>query len=161
MNLKSLTRQQRLILGGALLFNVVVLGVLAWLILSTPNTVEPLPQVNEPNNTVECENNVALSLRQTGISASVTISHLESVQVYVDGADASAAWSVLNVMPTLKNFACGPYSIIRIDVPDPEQRPHLRLVLEATWADMLAWTNGSINDGQMSDRMKRRSYEMP
>lgn len=159
--LKSLTRQQRLILGLALLTNVIVLGVLVWLVTSPSFQPEPLPQVTEPANTVECENNAALNLRQQGISGSITINRTESIQVYVDSSDASTAWNVFSTTMTLLRYNCGPYAVVRVDVPDPDQRPNLRLVLEVNWADVQAWANGSMDDGQLSNRMRRRVYQTP
>lgn len=159
--LNSLTRQQRLILGLALLLNVIVLGVLVWLVTSSSSQPESFPQPTEPSNTVECENNAALNLRQQGISGSITINRTESIQVYVDSSDASTAWNVFSTTMTLLRYNCGPYAIVRVNVPDPDQRPNLRLVLEVNWADVQSWANGSIDDGQLSDRMRRRVYQTP
>ncbi|HET7377458.1 MAG TPA: hypothetical protein VFK30_12165 [Anaerolineae bacterium] len=159
--LNSLTRQQRLILGLALLMNVIVLGVLVWLVTSPSVLPEPLPQPTEPGNTIECENNAALNLRQQGISGSITINRTESIQVYVDSSDASTAWNVFSTTLTLLRYNCGPYAVVRVNVPDPDQRPNLRLVLEVNWADVQSWANRSIDDGQLSDRMRRRIYQTP
>jgi hypothetical protein len=156
-SLSSLTRQQRLVLGAAFLFNVAILTTLIWLVSSTPPIAPPPPI--EPNNTIECENNAALSLRQQGVSGSVTISGSESIQVYINGTHAGAAWNVFSTTTTLMTEACGPYQVVRVDVPDPDQRPKTRLRLEVNWPDVRAWADGSIDDGQLSDRMRRRLYQ--
>jgi hypothetical protein len=160
-NLSSLTRQQRLVLGAVLVFNVIVLGVLIWLVFST--SVEPLPRVRSigPSNTIECETNAALTLRQQGISGSITISGSESIQVFVNGTDAGAAWNVFSTTLTLLRFDCGPYAVVRVDVPDPNQQPNTRLILETNWPDVKAWATGSLDDGQLADRMRRRLYQTP
>lgn len=157
-SLGSLTRQQRLVLGAALLINVAILGILIWLVFSSTTPPVALTPI-EPNNAIECENNAALSLRQQGVSGSVTISGSESIQVYINGTNAGAAWNVFSTTATLLNYGCGPYQIVRVDVPDPDQRANTRLRLEANWPDVQAWAGGSIDDGQLSDRMRRRLYQ--
>jgi hypothetical protein len=157
-SLGSLTRQQRLVLGAALLTNVAILGILIWLVFSsTIPTIAPPPI--EPNNAIECENNAALSLRQQGVSGSIMISGSESIQVYINGADAGAAWNVFSTTATLLNYGCGPYQVVRVDVPDPDQRSNTRLRLEVSWLDVQAWANDLIDDGQLSERMRRQVYQ--
>lgn len=156
--LGSLTRQQRRVLGIAFLVNVVILGALIWLVFSTPAApIAPAPIA--PNNTVECEDDAALSLRQQSVSGSIYISGTESIQVFVDGTDAGAAWTVFSTTLALLNAGCGPYQTIRVDVPDPDQRPNTRLILEVSWPDAQAWATKQIDDGQLSDRMRRRLYQ--
>lgn len=159
-SLGALTRQQRLILGAALIFNVIVLAALIGLVFSNPAPA-PLPPPIGPSNTIECENNAALHLRQQGVSGSVTISSSESIQVFVNDADASAAWNVFSTTLTLLRFNCGPYTSVRVDVPDPNLRPNMRLILEVNWPDVLAWANHTLDDGQLADRMRRRVYQRP
>jgi hypothetical protein len=159
--LGALTRQQRLVLGAALLLNVIILGVLIWLVLSTPSEPLPRPAPIGPNNSIECENNAAFNLRQQGVSGSIMISGSESIQVYVNGTDAGAAWNVFSTTVTLLRFNCGPYATVRVDVPDPNLRPNTRLMLDVSWPDVQAWANGTIDDGQLSDRMRRRLYQTP
>ena len=160
-SLSSLTRQLRWVLGAALVFNVIVLGVLIWLVVST--AAEPLPLVTSlgPSNTIECENNAALNLRQQGVSGSVTISGSHSLQVFINDTNASAAWTVFSTTLTLLKFNCGPYSIVRVDVPDPNLRPNTRLILDVNSTDIQAWSNNTLDDGQLSDRMRRRLYQTP
>ena len=159
-SLGALTRQQRLMLGAALLVNVIILGALIWLIFSNPTPPPPAPPIG-PSNSIECENNAALALRQQGVSGSITISGSESIQIYVNGADAGAAWNVFSTTLSLPRFNCGPYAVVRVDVPDPNQRPNTRLVLDVNWPDIQAWVNGALDDGQLSDRMRRRLYQTP
>ncbi len=158
-SLGSLTRQQRLVLGVALLLNVIILGALVWLVFSNVPASTPSPAPIIPNNSIECENNAALSLRQQGVSGSVTISGSESIQVYINGPDAGAAWNVFSTTATLLAYGCGPYQMVRVDVPEPDQRANTRLRLEVNWSDVQAWVAGSIDDGQLSDRMRRQLYQ--
>jgi hypothetical protein len=160
-SLGALTRQQRLMLGAALLVNVIILGVLVWLVFSNPVQPPPQPLLIGPGNSIACENNAALNLRQQGVSGSITISGSESILVYVNGTDAGAAWNVFSTTVTLLRFNCGPYAVVRVDVPDPNQRPNTRLVLAVNWPDIQAWANNTLDDGQLSDRMRRRLYQTP
>jgi hypothetical protein len=57
------------------------------------------------------------------------------------------------------NTNCGPYNNVQVDVPDPDKHPNTRLILDVNWPDIQAWANGTIDDGQLSDRMRRRLYQ--
>jgi hypothetical protein len=77
--------------------------------------------------------------------------------VTVDGP-AAHAWDVFSATTRLAQTGCGPYNLIRVDVPDPEARPNVRLVLELTGPELQFWANGTLDDGQLAERMRRQVY---
>lgn len=148
----ALTRQQRLIIGGVFALNaVIMLGLLGLLLTDVPPQPLAWPDIYAP-----CEANVALRLRQQGVAASVTITQ-SAMLVTVNGPTAQA-WDVFSVTTRLAQTGCGPYNLIRVDVPDPEARPNVRLVLELTGLELQYWADGVLSDGQLADRMRRQVY---
>jgi hypothetical protein len=59
----------------------------------------------------------------------------------------------------LSRLNCGPYNLVRVDVPDPTGQPALRLVLELTGLEVQYWADGQLTDGQLSERMRRLQYQ--
>ena len=148
----SLARGQRLILIGLLVFNGLII-IAAVLLLSLPQPeVLPQPDVGAP-----CEANAALGLRQSGVAASVSITN-QIMLVTIDGT-SDQAWDVFSTTSKLVNMGCGPYNLIRVDVPDPEGRPNTRLVYELTGLEVQYWTAGQLNDLQLAERMRRQIYQ--
>lgn len=154
--LAALSRRQRLALLLAGLLNVLVLGGSLLLVLA--DAPLPLTTITTPDNSAQCEANAALKLRQHGIAASVAITQ-QTLLVTVIGPDAAAAWDVFSVTVQLAALHCGPYNLIRIDVPDPDQRPAYRLVLELTSPELQAWADGRLTDGQLAERTRRQLYQ--
>jgi hypothetical protein len=154
--LSTLSRRQRLALLIVGLLNVLVIGGLLLLVL----TDAPPPPIatTAPDNSAPCEANAALGLRQHGVAASVAITQ-QALLITVIGPDAAAAWDVFSVTVQLAAIHCGPYNLIRVDVPDPEQRPTYRLVLEVTGAELQAWADGRLTDGQLAERTRRQLYQ--
>lgn len=152
----SFTRQQKIALTLVLALNVLALGGLVALLL----TNQPLETIGvaAPDNTVQCESDFALDLRQNGVAATVAITN-QALLVYVVGPDASAAWDVYSATTKLERSNCGPYNLVRVDVPDPEQRPALRLILELTGLELQAWSEGRLTDVQLSERTRRQLYQ--
>jgi hypothetical protein len=155
--LSSLTRRQRLTLGAIAAFNFIVLGALAVLLLS--NTPLPVDQPSGPDNSADCEQSAALTLRQDGVAGTVSIVGRQLIQVNITGPDAGAAWNALSMTVKMVDAGCGPYNLIRVDVPDPDGRPNTRLLVELSWPEVEAWSKGKFDDGQLSERMRRRLYE--
>ena len=137
--------------------NLVVLGGLV--LLLTANDLPPsLALTPGPDNSAACEANAALGLRQQSVAASVSIT--DSVLfVNVIGPDAAAAWDVFSVTAKLHRLNCGPYNLVRVDVPDPTGQPASRLVLELTGLEVQYWADGQLTDGQLSERMRRLQYQ--
>ncbi|HZY40686.1 MAG TPA: hypothetical protein VFF59_01665, partial [Anaerolineae bacterium] len=100
----------------------------------------------------------ALGLRQRGVAASVAITR-QALLITVIGPDAAAAWEVFSATVQLATINCGPYNLIRVDVPDPDQRPNYRLVLELTGPELQAWADGRLTDGQLAERTRRQLYQ--
>ena len=151
----TLSRRQRLALLFVGWLNLLVLGGLLLLVL----TDAPLaPVATAPDNNASCEANAALGLRQRGVAASVAITR-QALLITVSGPDAAAAWEVFSMTVQLATLHCGPYNLIRVDVPDPEQRPQYRLVLELTGPELQAWADGRLTDGQLAERTRRQLYQ--
>lgn len=154
--LASFTRQQKIALSIVVLLNVLALGGLVLLLL-TNQPLAPLT-VAGPDNNPQCESDFALNLRQNGVAATVAITN-QALLVYVAGPDATAAWDVYSATTRLAHANCGPYNLIRVDVPDPEHRPALRLILELTGPELQAWADGRLTDAQLSERTRRQLYQ--
>lgn len=153
--LSTLSRRRRLALLLVGVLNVLVFGGLLLVLTDTPL---PPAATTTPDNSSQCEANAALGLRQRGVAASVAITR-QVLLITVIGPDAAAAWDVFSATVQLAAIHCGPYNLIRVDVPDPEQRPTYRLVLELTGPELQAWADGRLTDGQLAERTRRQLYQ--
>jgi hypothetical protein len=151
--LRSLTRQQRLALiaGVAVIAGIFLAAVL---LLFTDEPPQPLawPDIGAP-----CEANAALAFRQQGVAASVSITR-EALLVTINGP-SDQAWDVFSATTRLGTMGCGPYNLIRVDVPDPEGRLDVRLFYELTGPELQMWATGQLNDAQLAERMRRQMYQ--
>ena len=152
---RALPRRQRLLLISIAVFNAVVLLLLAGLLL-TEQPVEPAATLAD--NSRQCEGIAALKLRQQGVAASLTIEN-GALLARVDGPSAEA-WDVFSMTAQLAPLGCGPYSLIRVDVPDPAERPAVRMTLELTGPELQYWADGVLNDEQLAERMRRQLYSV-
>ena len=150
---RALPRRQRIVLISIGIFNAVVLILLA-LVLFTDQPSEPIATLADKSP--HCEETAALNLRQSGVAASVTITN-QAMLVRVDGPSVEA-WDVFSMTANLVSLGCGPYNLIRVDVPDPQDRPNVRMTLELTGPEVQYWANGVLNDAQLADRMRRQLY---
>ena len=151
--LRSLTRQQRIALIAIVAVNAFIL-IAAVILLFTD---EPPQRMEWPDLGAPCEANAALAFRQRGVAASVSITR-EAMLVTVDGPSAQA-WDVFSATTRLATLGCGPYNLIRVDVPDPEGRPDARLILELTGPELQMWMGRQLDDGQLAERMRRQLYQ--
>lgn len=151
--LQSLTRQQRLVLIAAAA-TIAVIFIAAILLLLTDRPPAPLawPDIGAP-----CEANAALVFRQAGVAASVSITR-EAMLVTVSGS-SNQAWDVFSGTTRLAAMGCGPYNLVRVDVPDPDGRPEVRLYYELTGPELQLWLEGKIDDAQLAERMRRQMYQ--
>jgi len=78
--------------------------------------------------------------------------------VTVDGPSAQA-WDVFSATSRLVSMGCGPYNLVRVEVPDPEGRPDIRLTYELTGLEVQHWAEGRLNDLQFAERMRRQIYQ--
>ncbi len=151
--LRSLTRQQRIALMAVVAVNAFILITAAVLLF----TDEPPQRLEWPDVGAPCESNAALAFRQRGVAASVSITRA-AMLVTVDGPSAQA-WDVFSATTQLATMGCGPYNLVRVDVPDPEGRPDARLILELTGPELQMWVDGQVDDGQLAERMRRQLYQ--
>jgi hypothetical protein len=150
---RSLTRQQRLlVIASTAIIAVIFLSAILLLLTDQPPLELPWPDIGAP-----CEANAALAFRQQGIAASVSITRA-AMLVTVDGP-SSQAWDVFSATTRLAAMNCGPYNLIRVDVPDPEGRSNVRLYYELTGPELQLWAEGKIDDGQLAGRMRRQMYQ--
>ncbi len=126
------------------------------LLLFTDQPAEPVATLTD--NRQQCEGIAALKLRQAKVAASLTIEN-QALLVRVDGPSAEA-WDVFSVTTQLTPLGCGPYNLIRVDVPDPSGRPTVRMTLELTGPELQYWADGVLNDAQLADRMRRQLYSI-
>ncbi|CAG0936073.1 hypothetical protein TFLX_04937 [Thermoflexales bacterium] len=151
--LRSLTRQQRLALIAAVTF--IAFTFIAALVLLITDV--PPPRLTWPDLGAPCEVNAALAFRQQGVAASVSITR-EAMLVTVSGT-SDQAWDVFSATTRLVPMGCGPYNLIRVDVPDPDGRSDVRLLYELTGPELQMWAEGQINDAQLAERMRRQMYQ--
>ncbi len=150
---RSLTRQQRLILiAGTIMIAFIFLGAMMLLLFDQPPQALPWPDIGAP-----CEANAALVFRQEGVAASVSITR-EALLVTISGP-SDQAWDVFSATTRLAAMSCGPYNLVRVDVPDPDGRPDVRLSYELTGPELQLWAEGKLNDAQLAERMRRQMYQ--
>jgi hypothetical protein len=151
--LRRLTREQRLALMAVVAINTFIF-MAAVVLLGTGAAPQRLewPDLGAP-----CEANAALAFRQRGVASSVAITR-EAMLVTVNGA-SDQAWDVFSATTRLTNMGCGPYHLIRVDVPDPEGRPDVRMLYELTGQELQLWAAGQLNDEQLAERMRRQLYQ--
>lgn len=150
---QSLTRQQRLTLVASAAI-IAFIFIVALILLLADKPPQPLawPDIGAP-----CEANAALVFRQQGVAASVSITRA-ALLVTVNGS-SDQAWDVFSATTRLVTMGCGPYNLIRVDVPDPEGRPAVRLSYELTGPELQLWAEGQLNDAQLAERMRRHMYQ--
>lgn len=151
----KLSRKQIVVVAAIAVLNLLVLGGL--ILVLTAEDPPPAP-TSGPDNNADCEANAALTLRQQGVAASVSITG-SALIVNVIGPDAAAAWDVFSMTARLNRLNCGPYNLVRVDVPDPAGQAGTRLVLELTGLEVQYWAGGQLTDGQLSERMRRLQYQ--
>ncbi len=74
---------------------------------------------------------------------------------------SEVAWDALPLALALPDAGCGPYQMLRVDVPDPSGQPGGRLLVEVSWIDLRAWGKGELDDGELSARLRATSYVHP
>lgn len=153
----SLSRKQIIAVAAIAALNLIVLAGVV-LLLTTQEPAPSLALTPAPDNNVQCEATAALTLRQQSVAASVSITD-SALFVNVIGPDAAAAWDVFSMTAKLSRLNCGPYNLVRVDVPDPTGQAGTRLVLELTGLEVDYWATGQLTDGQLSERMRRLQYQ--
>lgn len=150
---ESLSRSQRIALIAVVAVNAIILTG-AFILLSSPEPVEPVvwPDIGAP-----CEAYAASSFRQLNVAASVAITR-QAMLVTVNGP-SSQAWDVFSTTTALAKLGCGPYNLVRVDVPDPDGRPNVRLIYELTGLELQRWADGESTDVQLAERMRRQVYQ--
>jgi hypothetical protein len=150
---RSLTRHQRVILvASTAIIAIIFLSAILLLLTDQPPQALPWPDLGAP-----CEANAALVLRQQGVASSVSITRT-ALLVTVSGS-SDQAWDVFSATTRLTAMGCGPYNLVRVDVPDPDGRPDVRLYYELTGPELQLWVEGKINDAQLAERMRRQMYQ--
>jgi len=145
-------------LAGA---NFVLLATIGALLAAPNPPLAAPPTVTLPGNSFACQSLAAQEMTEQGIGGSVAIRADGSIEFQLSGEDATEAWDAFAASAKLPEHKCGPYDPIRIDVSDPSLVPNQRLVVEARWADVLAWSQGRIDDQTLSDRTSRTTYARP
>lgn len=74
---------------------------------------------------------------------------------------SDAAWDALAAALALPDAGCGPYRLVRVDVPDPSGQPGSRLLVQVDWIDLRAWGKGELDDGELAARVQATSYLLP
>jgi hypothetical protein len=150
---RSLTRQQRVILvASTAIIAIIFLSAILLLLTDQPPQALPWPDLGAP-----CEANAALVFRQQGVASSVSITRAALLVTVSESSDQ--AWDVFSATTRLAAMGCGPYNLVRVDVPDPDGRPDVRLFYELTGPELQMWVEGKLNDAQLAERMRRQMYQ--
>jgi len=152
----ALSTRQRSLLIGLAIGNLVVLTAMSALLLAPEPA--PITAPPPPDTSLGCRSAAARALTERDIAGSVTIRADGSIDFALSGDDPADAWEALAVSVELPAQGCGPYDPVRVDLPDPSLAPNRRLVVEARWADVTAWSLGRINDETLSERAARSTY---
>ena len=153
------TRQRNALIGMGVANAIVLLALAVLLIAPAPQPIElatPTPDTN-----IACRAAAARALAERRVAGTITIHADQSIDFVLGGEDPASAWDAFAVSTELLSRGCGPYDPIRVDVPDPSLIPHQRLVVEARWDDVQAWSAGRISDNALSDRARRSTYTQP
>ena len=154
------SRQRRVLIGLGLANAILLIALGALALAPTPDPISPKSSpLPDPGNA--CRTIAARALAERGVAGTIAIRAGDSIDFRLSGEDPAAAWSALAAAAGLPARGCGPYDPIRIDVPDPSLAPNLRLVVEARWTDVLAWSQGRLDDAALSERMARSTYVQP
>lgn len=157
--MRSLSGRQRNLLAVLAVANIVLLTAAGALLLAPDAGAEatPAPPLT-PDAGDTCQGLAASEMATHGIAGAVTLGLDGSIDFRLSGDDSQVAWEAFAVAARLPQRRCGPYEPIRIDVPDPSLAPNSRLVVEARWADVRAWSQGQIDDQTLSERTTRSTY---
>ena len=156
-----LSHRQRRVLILLASANLILLGAIAALALAPARTSAPSPTSTRPYAIDACKAEAARALLQQNIAGIVAIGEDGSIEFTLSGDDPADAWTVFAVSAELPKRGCGPYDPIRVDLPDPSRIANRRLVVEAVWFDVQAWSRGQIGDETLSERMARATYTRP
>jgi hypothetical protein len=154
----SLSTRQRRVLIGLGLANLTLLIVAGTFVLTPEPETSPIPTPTLSSQAIECRTIAARLLADHEVAGTIAVYSDGSIEFVIGGDDPTAAWDSLAVSVEMTQRGCGPYDPIRVDVPDPSRVADRRLVVEARWIDVLAWSQGQIDDAKLSDRSKRTSY---
>ena len=158
---KAFSSRQRGVLIGLGLANAILLGAIAALALSPAPGLTPTVTPAPPHTVNACQAEAARALAKQYVAGIVTIRDDGSIDFTMSGDDPADAWVAFAVSAELPKLGCGPYDPIRVDAPDPSRIANRRLVVEASWLDVQAWSQGRIDDEVLSERMTRTSYMRP
>lgn len=161
----KLTRRQIVTLAALFAGDVTVL-VAAWMIVreaAPAGAATSLPPA-------ACQTTGARLLAQRNLAGTARLDADGGLRFELSGYDVSGrplpraselAWDALAVAPTMPDAGCGPYPMVRVDVPDPSGRPGARLLVEVNWIDVRAWGRGELDDGELATRLKATLYTNP
>jgi hypothetical protein len=163
--LRGLTRRQAILLAVLFAGNVAVLLVGFMIVRGTvpAGAAMSVPIKN-------CQATGAQLLLQHNLAGTSRLDADGALRFELSGRDASglplqrttdAAWDALAASLSLPEAGCGPYPLVRVDVPDPSGQPGSHLLVEVSWIDLRAWGKGELDDGELAARVKATSYVVP
>jgi len=164
-SLARLTRRQLIVLAILLVGDVALLFI-GFLIVhqaAPASAVTSLPPTT-------CQEIGAQLLLQHNLAGASRLDADGALRFELSGQDAAglilprasdAAWEALAAAATLPDMGCGPYQLVRVDVPEPERQPGSRLLVEVNWLDLRAWSRGELDDGELAARARVTLYVPP
>jgi len=152
----ALSLFQRRVLIGLAAANVALLALIGALAFSPALDTPAAPLPSQVD--LDCQSAAASALARRGVAGTVTVRADSSIDFTLGGNDPAAAWEAFAVSADMPARGCGPYTPIRVDVPDPSLTPRRRLIVEARWLDVQAWAQGRIDDAALSERTIRSTY---
>ena len=164
--LAGLTRRQILLLAVLFVGDVTLL-VVGFLIVREPAPVSTAPT---SASQASCQSIGAQLLAGRNLAGTARLDTDGALRFELSGSDLSghplprasdAAWDALAAAPALPDAGCGPYPLVRVDVPDPGGQLGGRLLVEVDWIDLRAWSKRELDDGELAARVKATSYIAP
>ena len=161
----NLNRIQRIVLAALCVADAALLSAGFLIVREAPPANAAVPALL-PN----CQQLGAEQLLQHNLAGATRLDADGGLRFELSGQDAAgrlvpraseAAWEALRAGLALPDVGCGPFSLLRVDVPDPSGLPGARLLVEVNWIDLRAWGKGELDDGELAARAVTQTYFYP
>jgi hypothetical protein len=161
----SLKRVQKVVLVALLVGDVALLATGGLIVRGAAPAPAPVPALAP-----DCQAVSARLLAQRNLAGAARLDADGGLRFELSGQDAAGrllprasemAWDALAAAALLPHSGCGPYSSLRVDIPDPGGQPGARLLVQVNWIDLRAWGKGELDDGELAARVQALNYFHP
>jgi hypothetical protein len=165
----GLSRRQKIFLAVLFAGDMALLLAGFLIVRGAPSVGAAAPAPSALTQT-NCQAIGAQLLAQHNLAGVARLDPDGSLRFELSGQDASghllpraseAAWDALAAALAVPDAGCGPYPMMRVDVPDPNGPPGGRLLVQVDWIDLRAWGKGELDDGELASRVTATTYVHP